>query len=47
MFSHMVAEPVYVRYAWADSIPPTLSGDDGMPAPAFCLRCKTPETDDK
>ena len=47
LFSHMVAEPVYVRYAWADSIPPTLSGDDGMPAPAFCLRCKTPETDDK
>lgn len=45
MFSHMVLEPRFARYAWSDTVMPTLSGDGGMPAPAFCLRCQT--TDEK
>ena len=45
MFSHMVLEPRFARYAWSDTVMPTLSGDGGMPAPAFCLRCQ--KTDEK
>lgn len=35
VFSHMVPEPVYVRYAHYDSMEPTLWNAFGMPAPAF------------
>lgn len=39
MFSHMVQEPRYARYAFCDSVKPTLSSVSGQLAPAFCLRC--------
>ncbi len=40
VFSHMVTEPVYVRYAHYDSMEPTLWNAYGMPAPAFFFHAK-------
>ncbi len=39
VFSHMVQEPKYVRYAYSDTIVPTLFNHNGLPAPAFSLVC--------
>lgn len=39
VFSHMVQEPKYVRYAYSDTIAPTLFNGNGLPAPAFSLVC--------
>lgn len=37
MFSHMVMEPRYVRYAYADSVRPTLWNGAGLPSPGFSM----------
>lgn len=46
MFSHMVQDPHYVRYAFCDSVAPTLSSVHGQLAPAFCLTCSPMPHDD-
>ncbi len=47
MFSHMVQDPLYVRYAFCDSVAPTLSSAHGQLAPTFCLTCSPmPHEDD-
>lgn len=40
MFSHIVPNPVHVRYAHADTVRPTLWNSAGLPAAAFYLRVK-------
>lgn len=37
MFSHMVMDPRYVRYAYADSVRPTLWNRAGLPSPGFSM----------
>lgn len=46
MFSHMVQDPRFARYAFCDSVAPTLSSVHGQLAPAFCLTCSPMPHDD-
>ncbi len=46
MFSHMVQDPRFARYAFCDSVAPTLSSVHGQLAPAFCLTCSPMPRDD-
>lgn len=38
VFSHMVPDPVFVRYAHYDAMEPTLFNASGLPAPSFFFR---------
>lgn len=42
MFSHMVMDPRYVRYAYADSVRPTLWNGAGLPSPGFAMTVSEP-----
>ena len=40
VFSHLVGEPRYVRYASKNYVEPTLFNSDGEPAPSFVMEAE-------